>query len=348
MNIPNFFVASTILLLLLIGCVSKYNESDNNEAYTPYKVYVANSTTTWVYIIDGNERVLIDSLEVAQSPWRMQYVDTLKTLFVNSSNTMLSAIDITLDTLLWKKSFGHGNEFAVSLDGEYLLMVSNWSNINAIFLYSYPEFVLLDSINIKCAFVIEHPDKSLFYIGALSKNDIYIYNCYSLSITDTLNVSFNNQYLGASRSFSITPNGKKLYTTTTGNYLVGIDLVINEVVSVHGIHTYMADIAIAPDGERLYITDPGTFESQGMGIGIYDVTNDEPTGTIYTTDVAWGPDFIDISPDGKYAWVTPTANGWGSGPVMVIDLEKEVLVDTIWVGKRTSVIPSGVAIVQVN
>lgn len=128
----------------------------------------------------------------------------------------------------------------------------------------------------------------------------------------------------------------------SGNgHTVGVlDLITNQVVGEIEVGLAPADLAITPDGTRIYVINYETGEPNTGTISIIDVGSRSVIGTI---PGFFGPFNIRISPNGRFAYVSNFGSNnfspFGT-TLSVIDLSSHAVVKTHVLGIQ----PSGIAI----
>lgn len=124
------------------------------------------------------------------------------------------------------------------------------------------------------------------------------------------------------------PDGTRLFASIPFNGSVGvIDLVSREAVQVIPVGANPRDLAMSPDGSRLYVAHQGT---DGTLVSVIDTRTTEVTATIGRGSLMpeEGPHGLAVTPDGRRLYVT--RSGYGrSGGVLVIDTATNEAITTI-------------------
>jgi uncharacterized repeat protein (TIGR01451 family) len=136
---------------------------------------------------------------------------------------------------------------------------------------------------------------------------------------------------GALEGIAITPDGKKVYVTSSFNGVYVIDTATN-TVKVPTIPLPFANtgIAVTPDGTKVYVT------AEFNGVSIINTATDTVTFTLPVGSSFIAPLNDAVTPDGKKVYVTNS-----DGTVSVIDTATNNVVNNVIVGLN---VPNGIAI----
>jgi YVTN family beta-propeller protein len=136
------------------------------------------------------------------------------------------------------------------------------------------------------------------------------------------------------QAVAITPNGKLAYVANTlDNIVTVIDTATNSVVKTITIEgTFISDVAVSPDGTRVYATVQLISEHNPSVVVINTATN-EVVGII---EVEICPGGVAASPDGARLYVANAC----SESISVIETATDEVIDTVTVGEG----PWGVAV----
>lgn len=109
-----------------------------------------------------------------------------------------------------------------------------------------------------------------------------------------------------------------------------IDTVTNTVVATVGVGIFPQDVAVTPDGKRVYVSN-----ANSNSVSVIDTASDNVVATVM---VGTDPLALAITPVGKHVYV----GNRGSSNVSVIDTASNTVVATVGVG----IGPQGVGIVS--
>lgn len=273
------------------------------------KVYVTNSDTTTITIIDVATNSVIGTIPNINGPSDMvinpadpavAYVSNYGT--TSGTGNTISVIDLNSNTVtdtIFINSvtppYAAPNALAITPDGAYVYTVN---------------------------YVDGNPGTGTVSVIRTSDNQI----------VDTI-TGFSGPF-----EIAITPNGKYAYVTNFGSNNFSpygttvsvIDLSINQISATINLGIQPAGVAITPDGRFAYVTNYNTLY---LGAGYTDLTPgvgtvniiDTATNQVLSTVIIVGasPSSVAISPDGRRAYVT----NYSSNNVSVIDI-----VDKMWLG----------------
>jgi len=142
----------------------------------------------------------------------------------------------------------------------------------------------------------------------------------------------------APKGVKITPDGKEAWVSNeAGNTISVVDLANYEVVATIETDDKPHNVRFSNDGKTGYVTLQG-----GAGLGVIDTASRKVTRVIPIPGVA-GPHNLDLSLDGKTAWVRDFVNS-----VAVLDLASGEVKKVIKVGNGHAgidVLPDGSSVV---
>jgi YVTN family beta-propeller protein len=117
-------------------------------------------------------------------------------------------------------------------------------------------------------------------------------------------IDLGNLFLGIlGGDVAVTPDGRHLYVTGARDTVTVIDTATNQVATriptPEGL-TLTTGVAIAPDGSRAFVLVQGDGDAGGMCV--IDTASQSISHT--TTGLSFEPFGVDLSPDGKHAYVS--------------------------------------------
>jgi len=182
------------------------------------------------------------------------------------------------------------------------------------------------------------------------KYTFYIADTDNGSIVDTMSLTPDSWLTDVLIwRYCTSASGEQLYalalTRDSGAIALGWDLREDRVLFAEHIWTINGRCAVSPDGDELWVTDPGSWDGlepvwPGL-IHVFNARSGTRLATIETQGIdpqhAESPLFVlDVvfHPDRPEAYI---AAGWrSSGPILVIDTETKSVVDEIWHSSRRS------------
>ncbi len=125
------------------------------------------------------------------------------------------------------------------------------------------------------------------------------------------------------------PEGRAYVSTTSPAYdsILAFDIDANQVVAEHQVALSVTDLALSPDGKRLYASRTA---ANGADVAILDTTtgNEDAIGIAATAGTT--AECVRVSPDGHRLYVA--ANGPFAAELVVIDTQSNRMVNTIEIG----------------
>jgi len=172
------------------------------------------------------------------------------------------------------------------------------------------------------------PDAKRLVVSSPKLRSIFIFDTATGNILSQVKVG------KASKGLKISPDGKQVYVANEGEASVSVvDLNSYKLITTIQTEDMPHNIRFSDDGKLAYVTLQG-----GAGLGVID-TNSHKVLKVIPIPGLIGPHNLDISADGKTAFVRDTSN-----TVAVLDLQTEKVKKTISVGQGHAgidVIPNG-------
>lgn len=237
---------------------------------------------------------------------------------VSSTTNNLSVVDLATNTETATISVGTTPlDIAINSTGTKGYVTASGSNVVTVVDLTNNTVSTTISVGLAPTGIAITPDQTQAYVANTGYDSISVIDLASNSVVATIQGSFNNP-LG----LAINPTGTLVYIANRApnspRGITVIDIATNTVVDTITGLADPADIAIAPDGTRAYVTNQTTPGS----VDVIDLATNTLTDNIPVGD---GPFGIAITPDGTTAY---TAN-LGGDSVSVIDLATNSVVDTI-------------------
>jgi len=163
------------------------------------------------------------------------------------------------------------------------------------------------------------PDGRYIYTASMGANNIHVVDTKARSVKDTIEIGSITHHSVAS------PDGKYIYTAA--NEVVVIDVAANRVVARIATEEPPFDLALSPDGSRLYALGVGS-PGKGSSIAVIDPVARRTVATIPMTGTS-RMGHLAFGPDGRELFVTNDL----TDTVSVVDVATRREVARVQVGK---------------
>lgn len=265
------------------------------------KVYVANSGSNGVSIIDTSTDKVVATLNVGVYPWGVAVTpDGIKVYVANSGSNDVSVIDVANNTVVSTVPAGN-SPYGVTVgpDGKKVYVTNhNSSNISVI---DTVNNCLIKSISVGSGpySVAVNPEGTNVYVANYNSNNISVISTITNNVTETINVGENPE------GIAVSPDGKKVYVANSGSNNVSvIDISTNNTTSVY--------VGSLPAAFGQFI---GYFPTQSPENESIDLQTPLPVAN-FSSNVTGGyaplsVQFTDISENAK-KWVWDFGDGSGS------------------------------------
>jgi len=161
------------------------------------------------------------------------------------------------------------------------------------------------------------PDGKRLVVSSPKMKSIYVFDTKSHQRLAMVSVG------KASKGLKVSPDGKLVYVANEGEATVSVvDLDSYKNVATVKVEEMPHNIRFSDDGKYAYVTLQG-----GAGLGVIETSTHTLTKIIPTPGLI-GPHNLDLSKDGKMAFIRDTSNSVG-----VLDLESEKMKKIIPVGQ---------------
>ncbi|MDR3696012.1 beta-propeller fold lactonase family protein [Mucilaginibacter sp.] len=219
---------------------------------------------------------------------------------------------------------------SVTPDGKWVYVANEFSNNVSVINASVNKVVATVPVGINPAGIAVTPNGKFIYVANLNSNNISVISTASNKVVATITVGTTPQN-GPGR-IVMSPDGNFAYVTyftspTAAGHITAINTVTNSVSATIPLPTGgIDDMAISPDGSRLYVPD-----YLAQLIYIVDLKTQLVTAAVKTPASPVG---IAVSPDGNFFYVTES----NFNNVLVISTASNSIVATISVGQNPNAI----------
>jgi len=347
------FKVLVIVFLLAFSEIGCHKKSPTDNLLFPpkksYFLYIGNGGHE-VFVVDTEDNAVVDTLSgFANEVWGLAVTKSGARLYVCTREGLINSPGKVFSVDLYTKGVsliwtGSAADVFVAPDGK-------------VFFFTYPPHSnlayigMIDTLSDVITFIdtLDVPDRGynsqliafdktrpLMY-GWSNKGQLFCYNYATRTVVKTYHDPFGPSHM------LLSPDGSILYCPEGA-----FDLQADSAIPFTGAVTnFLGYVALSPDGEYLYVTDPGDYmrgliqpsgkvyifrTSTNSCIGYIDVNR--ATGQAHTLT-----DQIVITPDGKTAYVS----GWLER-VFVIDLQLREVIKIIQLGPQISPMVLGVKI----
>ncbi|MDB6169627.1 MAG: beta-propeller repeat protein [Verrucomicrobia bacterium] len=304
-------------------------------------LYVDNCVGNDISAIDTVTQKAIGSIYTCSSPHGVAASPDGTRLYVTSeAEDNVTAIDTGTSTLLWTAPVGiRPNELTVSADGRYLYVPIRGADYVEVIDTGTHRTIKRIQVGPTPHNCYRAKNGQWIYVTAQKPGTASIIDVASQSVIGVIKLG------GESRPCAITNDDRFLYAQLTDLYgFVVAEIATRKVIArvelpkidykTKSILAYIDShgIVLSPDNQRVWIAN-----SFGNGVDVFSVPEHKLLRSIPVSGIA--PDWLDITPDGKFLYVSNTA----SDDVAVIDTRLEREVTRIGVGKG----PKRLAVVSV-
>lgn len=240
----------------------------------------------------------------------------------------LSLIDLTTNSSLAPINFLGANQIfydAISPDGKTALATNFISPIGTATLIDLTNETIIATIPVGngpfgAAF---SPNNQTAYVANLG-DDVTVINVASRTVI--AQIPAPSAYV-----ISVTPSGTRAYVTDSISQVHVLDLINNTLLTSIPVGDTPEGIAIAPDGKKAFVANPG-FVTGLPSLSIIDTLTNT---VLQSIPMIASPQTISITPDGKNAYITTIDFNTNQGNVLVLDLATLLFTASIPVGQGT-------------
>jgi DNA-binding beta-propeller fold protein YncE len=325
-----------IIFIFYFNCTKKSTRSYYNRDYYLYVSNEAGYPESMIYVISTETDSLVDSISLGpyHIPGKLALSPNKRTLYAtvviwDSSGRHYTTTHYEIDTKTKAiKYIGPNSNPIISPDGKYLFC-------------SGGVFCIIDAFTHQ----VIYEENIYFYPICFDGRNHLVYGliddgCGVFNYKNKVWVRTINIFPGEG---VLSPDGDRLYYITadaTRAYFGVYDLIADSIIVKFQINS-PGKIAITPDGQYVYLTDPGggggciSIEPEPTGkLGVFDTKTNTPLPSIDLSppgdpSLNLGPYYISITPDGTKAYLSFCIN-----IILVIDLIRNEPLKTIMFPNR--------------
>jgi DNA-binding beta-propeller fold protein YncE len=298
-------------------------------------LYVGNWGYDQVFVLDTDSDTIVDTLTgfvsvsdiIATRSGKKLYVTTSQySVYPYDTTYPASVYSVDLQTKLKKQILEKSSSIYLEPDGVPLIFA--WQGNDSLKQVGMIDtvsdeiafFDTLDIINAGYEGLVFDPQKNIFYSWT-NRYYFFAYNYKDKEITQ------NYSFVNTPSRMVISPDGKQIYFANGPVLDVIRDSLVGSVPANN-----LASLSLSPDGQSLYITDPGKYIiPEPVPSGKIEVFLTRTNSYIDSIDVNMASgqahtitDRMIIMPDGKKAYVTDSISN-----IFVLDLETNEVVNVI-------------------
>jgi YVTN family beta-propeller protein len=289
--------------------------------------YVANSEDNTVSVIDTTTNTEVAVIPVVNSPYAVAATPDGGTVYVASASSgSISVINTSTNTAS-THFIGAVTVFApaVTPDGQYLWVPTDLG----IYIFRTSDLGYVDQISGFAIGLAFDPSTKLAYGAFIGQ--VYVMNWSTRTVLGALPVQTGNYQIVPAQPIALVARSNFAWVTGgLGNPLTGIYRYSASVVGTIPMGVYTGDVAIAPDGSKVYVTDVFSSAVNILSLSTFAV-DPAPLSVV-------GPAGLALTPDSAWLYVT------GGGTVSVFSTATKALTATIPVGNG----PVGIALIRLK
>jgi YVTN family beta-propeller protein len=155
----------------------------------------------------------------------------------------------------------------------------------------------------------------------------------SVSLIDTGHSAVAQTIVDIDEPFAVavsdTTDGRAYVSTVSPAYdsILVFDIGANQVVGAHPVAHSVTDLAVSPDGKRVYASRTAVY---GADVAVFDTTTGDEDAIGVAATAGTTAECVRVSPDGRRLYVA--ANGPSAAELVVIDTQSHRVVNTIEIG----------------
>jgi serine/threonine-protein kinase len=305
-------IANTVTATILVGLAPE------GVVLSPdgRRIYVTNSHSNSVSVIDTDSKTLTATIPVGQKPRSVAFTPDGRRIYVtNNDSNSVSVIDTASNTVTTTIPVGADpSDVAVTPDGRRAYVTNSHSNsVSVIDTANNTVTVTIPAFQTPAGVGVS-PDGRRVYVSNYfdsnrsdPTNSVSVIDTASNTVAGTIPVGFGPENL------AFAPDGRHAYVANSNSNSVSvIDTASNTVTATVPVGRTPVSVVISPDGQRAYVTN---YDSKS--VLVIDTATNTVTATI---PVSQNPTRVTLSPDGRHAYVTNTGGpGTPSNTVSVID-----------------------------
>lgn len=335
-------IVGVICALLLIAMT--------NPAESRQRVYVADSTSALVLVIDAKTNTIVASIPVGTQPFAVAVSPDGRRLYVaNRLDGTVSVIDTKTN-----KPIGLVNgldlptDLAITPDGTRVYVTNMGNTTNTVSAIDTRTKTVVATIGVGVApfGIAITPDGGRAYVINSQSGSVSVINVATNMVLTTIQVGG-----GGSGGIAVTPDGDRVYVLNGGTVSV-IDTATNMVEpGITPTETFYptgqpniggAAIAMTPDGTLAFI--PIFINNPFSLVSVVNSADNSPVAVLGVAPFLQGVGFasnVRITANGKRAYLSVPAAGAAPGLVVVIDLETNTTLAAI---PTVGPVPWGIAV----
>ncbi len=290
----------------------------------PVRLYVTNSRSNTVTVIDPATNAVIATVPVASDP-RAIVVNPVspRSYVANLASNSVSVLDTETNSVVGTIVVGTSPfGAAVNRDGTRAYFPDAGDGTLSVVDTTTDSVIAMVS-GAAGVDVAVHPSGSPIYVADQTSQGVHVVDAVTNSVVKTIPVAVDPA------GVVFHPNGRLAYVANGGNATVAvIDVATEMVVATIGVGAGATGIAINPSGTRVYVAN--------RNAGSVSIIATDTNAVLATASVGASPSRVAVDPTGKAIYVT----NFDSDSVSIIDAVTSMVVATIPVG----VGPFGVAV----
>jgi YVTN family beta-propeller protein len=244
------------------------------------KVYVANTISNTVSVIDTTTNAVIATIPVGISPQGVTVTPDGSKVYVTNSTGTVSVINTTTNAVVSAipvGSFPFG--VAVTPDGRKVYVANDFDNTVSVIdtatntVIGGPITVGSNPIGVAVT-----PDGRKVYVANSDTRSTSVSATNTVSVIDTTTNTVIATVNVGSRPFgvAVTPDGSKVYVANTVSSTVSvIDTTTNTVIATISVGFTPVGVSVTPDGSKVYVAN-----YQSNNVSLIDTAQNAVIGTI--------------------------------------------------------------------
>lgn len=336
-----FFNVSFYLIIILLsfgdGCKSTGTDPINSSRFKGNILFAGNWGHDQVYIVDIDSNKIVDSIKGFGSVWNLSITHSKAKLYVSTregpENSTGAAYSVDLNTGKISLILSKANILCISPSGEPIIFISTpYDSLKQVGIIdtTTDHISIIDTLDILDSGSIKNiaafcTSKTILYTLNNTGN-IFAYDYKKRVIVNTFPSA------GIPLNIIISRDKTKLFIVSDTYGLIAFDLSNYSYLAANKRINTIGTLALSPDGQLLYITDPGKYlipEPQPSGlISIFQASNLNFIGTIDINKISGLAytltDNIVLSKDGNTGYVSDFG-----ATVFIVDLLKKQAIQEI-------------------
>ncbi|AKB25522.1 collagen triple helix repeat domain protein [Methanosarcina sp. MTP4] len=287
---------------------------DTSDPDKPYALYITNSESNNVSVINTSTNNVTATVPVGNCPWGVAVApDGKKVYVVNHRGDNVSVIDTATNKVIATVPVGsYPWGVAISQAGTIVYVANSESNnvsvidtatnkvIATVPVGSYPWGVAVNQAGTKV------------YVANHRSDNVSVIDTATNTVTSTVPVG------SCPEGVAVTPDGKEVYVANSeSNNVSVIDTATSTVTDNVPVGSRPRGVAVTPDGKEVYVANYGSNNVSVIDTATNTVTARVPVGSC--------PKGVAVTPDGKMVYVA----NYKSKNISVIDTENNTVIDNV-------------------